>query len=74
MSAARKVVSALHIPLLVDDTQMGDLITVGRRVAFYTVRQELHLLDGRTFDSPHDAATAVRMILGGASRLEPVAA
>jgi hypothetical protein len=66
--------SAVHIPLLIDDSQMGDLITVGRRVTFYTVRRELGPLDGRTFDSPHDAAAAVRTMLSRAGRLKPVAA
>jgi hypothetical protein len=67
-------VSALHIPLLIDDVHMGDLITLGRRVAFYTVRRELRPLDGRTFDSPRDAAAAVRSILGGVGLAEHVAA
>lgn len=66
--------SAVHIPLLVDDFEIGDLMTVGHRVTLYTVRRELGLLDGRTFDSPREAAAAVRSVLNGASRSEPVAA
>jgi hypothetical protein len=67
-------VSVVLTPLIVDNIQVGDLITVGRRVTLYTVRHDLQRLDGRTFDTPGDAARAVTAMLAKEDTGELVAA
>jgi hypothetical protein len=60
--------SADHQCLSVDGEPVGDLLTVGSRVTFYTVRRELRLLDGRIFRSIEDVRSAVRAKLDEAMR------
>jgi hypothetical protein len=63
-STAGDPVTAMHVALRVDDLDVGDLISVGKHVMFFTVLAELMRLDGKIFDSVEDALSAARMALG----------
>ena len=56
--------SAQHQCLSIDGEALGDLVSVGSRVAFFTVRKELKPLDGRLFASIADLRSAVKAALG----------
>jgi hypothetical protein len=60
--------SAHHQCLSIDGEALGDLVSVGSRVAFFTVRKELKPLDGRLFASVADLRSAVKAAL--ARRIE----
>jgi hypothetical protein len=60
--------SADHQCLSLDGEPVGDLVSVGSRVTFFTVRRELRLLDGRIFRSIEDVRSAVRATLDEAMR------
>ena len=55
--------SAHHQCLSIDGETLGDLVSVGSRVAFFTVRNELKPLDGRLFASVADLKSAVNAAL-----------
>jgi hypothetical protein len=55
--------SAAHMPLRLHGEYLGDLITVGHRVMFFTVRPDLGGLDGCTFDDADAAREAVMAML-----------
>jgi hypothetical protein len=57
-----------HQCLSVDGEPVGDLVSVGSRVTFFTVRRELRLLDGRIFRSAEDVHSAVRTALDDLAR------
>ena len=50
---------ATLIPLVIKGAQIGDLITVGHLLVLFTVKAELHVLDGKTFASTEAAVAAV---------------
>ncbi len=58
--------SADHHCLSVDGEPVGDLVSVGSSVTFFTVRRELRRLDGRIFRSIEDVRSAVRTTLNEA--------
>ena len=58
-----------HQCLSLDGEPVGDLVSVGSRVTFFTVRRELRLLDGRIFRSVEDVHSAVRAALDDLARL-----
>jgi hypothetical protein len=51
--------SASHQCLSVDGEQIGDLVSVGPRVTFFTVCADLRDLDGRIFKSAEEVRHAV---------------
>lgn len=50
--------SAAHMPFRLHGEFLGDLITVGHRVMLFTVRPDLAVLDGCTFDDADAAREA----------------
>lgn len=49
-----------HQPLVLDGERVGDLVSLGLRVVFYTTDKRLADLDGRHFTCFESAAAAVR--------------
>lgn len=62
-----------HQCLSIDGEQVGDLVSVGAQVTFFTVRRELQRLDGRVFRSIEDVRLAVRTTLREAIAFPPAA-
>jgi hypothetical protein len=54
-----RVMSASHQCLSVDGEQIGDLVSVGAQVTFFTVCADLRDLDGRIFRSAEEVRRAV---------------
>lgn len=53
--------SASHQCLSLDGEQIGDLVSVGARVTFFTVCADLRDLDGRIFKSADEVRNAVNI-------------
>jgi hypothetical protein len=56
---------AFHIPLIVQGVPVGDLITAGDQLVFFTVKKALAALDGLTFGSTAEVVAAVTELISG---------
>lgn len=56
-----------HLPLVVDDQVVGDLVIGAHSASFYSVRRELRDLDGRTFRNVGEVSDTVASRLRGTS-------
>lgn len=55
-----------HRPVVVDGERVGDLVTLERKVVFYTTHPALAHLDGGRFDSFADAMKTIQASLAHA--------
>jgi hypothetical protein len=65
---------SVHIPLVVQGVEMGDLITAGDQLVFFSVKKALAPLDGLTFGSTAEVVAAVTELISAAAASESIQA